>query len=302
MGVGSGEAVELDGPEPFLAVRLRIEAEERGLVRFAFRMGRIVGQVERGQVIHAVRERQRPGGTAGCVFIAAPFQADTGLEGIGGGPAEPAGAPLALRPADRQGLEKVLVHVRDDPVDHLRLGRPCIGVILQRQAVVDEGDVAVELDPLVIDIGPDAEEFDLDLVEGIFIHLVPDDVEFVQDHVDAACRLVDARIGLLDLAGIGRDDGLGIVGPVAQDGAGAADVRQLVHPAVREGLVLLDVVGKVLIAGEKAGDGFFLAGREGSARRACQGITVQAAAPEKERRGKQEGKKILFHIRRGFRR
>lgn len=94
-------------------------------------------------------------------------------------------------------VDQLVVHVLDYAVDHLRFRGACIGVVVEREAVVDERNVAVDLAGPVVEIGPQAEKLRLEPVVLLVFDFAAEVVEVVEHEVDTSEALVDPGVEML---------------------------------------------------------------------------------------------------------
>lgn len=155
-------------------------------------------------------------------------------------------------PRNRKMVDQFVVHVFDYAVDHLRFRGAGVGVVVEREAVVDERNVAVDFAGPVVEIGPQTEKLRLEAVVLLVLDLAAEIVEVVEHEVDTSEALVDTGVEMHYAAVRRGDGGLGVVRPFREHRAHGADVGELVHPPVGKRLVLLDVIGEALVGGEHA--------------------------------------------------
>ena len=264
-------------------------------------MGRVIGAVERGEVIDPVGEFEGPLRASRRTLEESPFEADARFEGVCRHAADSGRAPGLAAPRNRKMVDQFVVHVFDDAVDHLRFRGAGIGVVVEREAVIDERNVAVDLAGPVVKIGPQTEKLRLEPVVLLVLDLAAEIVEVVEHEVDTSEALVDPGVEMLYAAVRRGDGGLGVVRPFREHRAHGADVGELVHPPVGKRLVLLDVVGEALVGGEHAGLRFVEAGREGSGGGTRERNPVERAACGEQ--GRRQGEKcdVFFHDRNAIR-
>ena len=276
------QTVILNRPQPF-AAGLAGESEQIGRRRFAVGVGSVVGAVERFEIVDALGERRGDLRTACGLLPQPPVQRDARFEGVGGHTADARRTVGARIPLHGQVIEQVVVEILQQPRGHL-LARDTriVGVIVQIELVVDEGDVAVELAPQVVVIGADTEQLGFDLVEPVFGDDAPQSVQIVQHQMHAAGDFVDRLVYLLAHRVVGRQRRAHRLDLIACTRTVGADVADAVVDPHGEGGLLDRHVRQPLVGGVKPCHRLLLARGERSRRGAVERFVIQRAARQQQ--------------------